>query len=30
MLRKHEPIPLIFMFILGNDIEGVFYRQWLI
>jgi len=30
LLRKHEPIPLIFMFILGNDIEAVFFRQWLI
>lgn len=29
-LRKHETIPLIFMFILGNEIEGVFFRQWLI
>ena len=29
-LRKHETIPLIFMFILGNEIEGVFLRQWLI
>ena len=29
-IRKYETIPLIFMFILGNDIEGVFYRQWLI
>ena len=30
LIRKHEPIPLIFMFILGNDIEAVFIRQWLI
>ena len=30
LLRKHEPIPLIFMFILGNDIEAVFLRQMLI
>jgi len=30
LIRKHEPIPLIFMFILGNDIEAVFFRQWLI
>lgn len=30
MLRNYETVPLIFMFILGNDIEGVFYRQWLI
>jgi putative tricarboxylic transport membrane protein len=30
LIRKHEPIPLIFMFILGNDIEAVFYRQMLI
>lgn len=29
-LKNYETIPLIFMFILGNDIEGVFYRQWLI
>jgi putative tricarboxylic transport membrane protein len=28
-LRKYETIPLIFMFILGNEIEGVFFRQWL-
>lgn len=30
LIRKHEPIPLIFMFILGNDVEAVFYRQMLI
>jgi putative tricarboxylic transport membrane protein len=30
LMRKHEPIPLIFMFILGNDIEAVFFRQLLI
>jgi len=30
ILRNYETVPLIFMFILGNDIEGVFYRQWLI
>jgi len=30
LIRKHEPIPLIFMFMLGNDIEAVFFRQWLI
>jgi putative tricarboxylic transport membrane protein len=30
LIRKHEPIPLIFMFILGNDIEAVFHRQMLI
>ena len=30
LLRKHEPVPLIFLFILGNDIEGVFIRQMLI
>jgi len=30
LLRKHETIPLIFMFILGNEIEGVFFRQWFI
>ena len=29
-LKNYETIPLIFLFILGNDIEGVFYRQWLI
>ena len=30
LLKKHETVPLIFMFILGNDIEGVFLRQMLI
>ena len=30
VIKKHETIPLIFMFILGNDMEGVFYRQMLI
>ena len=30
LLKKHETVPLIFMFILGNDIEGVFFRQMLI
>ena len=30
LIRKHETVPLIFMFILGNDIEGVFFRQMLI
>jgi len=30
LIRKHEPVPLIFMFILGNDIEAVFLRQMLI
>ena len=30
MLKKYETIPLIFMFILGTDIEGVFYRQLII
>ena len=30
LLRKHESIPLIFLFILGNDIEAVFFRQMLI
>ena len=30
LISKHEPIPLIFMFILGNDIEAVFLRQMLI
>ena len=29
-IKKYETIPLIFMFILGNDIEGVFYRQLII
>ena len=29
-IRRYETVPLIFMFILGNDIEGVFFRQWLI
>jgi putative tricarboxylic transport membrane protein len=29
-IRKYETIPLIFMFILGNDMEGVFLRQWVI
>lgn len=27
LLHKHEAVPLIFMFILGNDIEAVFLRQ---
>ena len=30
LIRKHETVPLIFMFILGNDMEGVFFRQMLI
>ena len=30
VIKKHETIPLIFMFILGNDIEGVFFRQMII
>jgi TctA family transporter len=30
LIKKYETIPLIFMFILGNDIEGVFYRQLII
>ncbi len=30
LLKKHETVPLVFMFILGNDIEGVFFRQLLI
>ena len=30
MFRNMETVPLIFMFILGNEIEGVFYRQFLI
>ena len=29
-IRKYETVPLIFMFILGNDIEGVFFRQMII
>jgi len=27
LLKKYETVPLIFMFILGNDIEAVFLRQ---
>jgi len=30
LLKKHETVPLVFMSILGNDIEGVFFRQLLI
>ena len=30
LIRKYETVPLIFMFILGNDMEGVFFRQMLI
>ena len=30
LLKKYETVPLIFMYILGNDIEAVFYRQILI
>jgi len=30
LIKKYETVPLIFMFILGNDIEGVFFRQMLI
>lgn len=30
LLKKYETVPLIFMYILGNDIEAVFYRQMLI
>ncbi len=30
LIKKYETVPLIFMFILGNDMEGVFYRQMLI
>jgi len=30
LIKKHETVPLIFMFILGNDMEGVFFRQMLI
>ena len=30
LIRKYETVPLIFMFILGNDMEGVFYRQMLL
>jgi len=29
-IKKYETVPLIFMFILGNDMEGVFFRQMLI
>ena len=30
LIKKYETVPLIFMFILGNDIEGVVFRQMLI
>ena len=30
LLRQYETVPLIFMFILGNEIEGVFFRQFLL
>jgi TctA family transporter len=30
LIKKYETVPLIFMFILGNDMEGVFIRQMLI
>jgi putative tricarboxylic transport membrane protein len=30
LIKKHETVPLIFMYILGNDMEGVFFRQMLI
>lgn len=30
LLRKRELVPLIFMFILGNEIEAVMYRQLII
>lgn len=30
LMRQYETMPLIFMFILGNEIEGVFTRQLLI
>ncbi len=30
LIKKYETVPLIFMFILGNDMEGVFLRQMLI
>ena len=30
LIKKHETVPLVFMFILGNDMEGVFLRQMLI
>lgn len=30
LLRKYETVPLVFIFILGSDIEAVFVRQWLI
>lgn len=29
-IKKYETVPMLFMYILGNDIEGVFFRQWLI
>ena len=30
ILKRYELVPLIFMFILGNHIEAVVYRQFLI
>ena len=30
LIKRFEPVPLIFMFILGNELEGVFYRQFII
>ena len=30
LIKKYETVPLVFMFILGNDMEGVFIRQMLI
>jgi putative tricarboxylic transport membrane protein len=30
LIKEYETVPLIFMFILGNDMEGVFFRQMLI
>ena len=29
-IRKYETVPLIFMYILGNNIEAVFYRHFII
>ena len=30
LIKRFEPVPLIFIFILGNELEGVFYRQFII
>ena len=29
LFKKYETVPLVFMFILGNDIEAVFVRQFI-